>query len=303
MRFAWNGQPAHFEFSNLTLAPRGSWSLGVNLGGHDFRVELSRLPDVAWISPSLAGIDIHELPAELACALIESSLDEIFDALAKSGVDVRITSIAPFSHRDAPEEVIVWQVVRGGEQGWLRGYLAGDDAALEHLASLLQAVPVIQAEEDTRLPVPARILAGRTRIPLSEWQALECHDVLLADLAGFLRERRCLLWAGGRALAGGLLDGSTFTVQQLNRPEPTTMADSADSIPINDLEIELTFVVGQTTLTLGELRSLAPGFVVDLPTPLGEGVTIFANGKAVGTGELIEVGDHLGVRVTNFSAA
>lgn len=304
MRFQWNGQTAEFSFSNLMAAPRGSWALDVVLGGHDLRVDLCRLPDVAWISPSLAGVKIQELPSELACALIESCLGEIFDALGKSGVDVRITSVAPFSHRTAPEEAIEWQVRRGGEEGWMRGHVAGEDTALEHLAALMQKVPIAEELRDEKLPSPVRLLAGRTRVTLADWQNLEPHDVLLADLAAFTCGRQCQLWSGGHVVAEGLLDGRAFTVQKLNRPEPTAMAAaSAPTTPLNDLEIDVTFVVGQTTLTLGELRSLSPGFVVDLPTPLGEGVTIFANGKNVGTGEVIEVGDHLGVRITSLSAS
>ena len=56
------------------------------------------------------------------------------------------------------------------------------------------------------------------------------------------------------------------------------------------------------TLTVGELRSLAPGFTFDLGSPAGADLTICANGKPIGKGQLIEVGEHLGVRVTEFSA-
>lgn len=304
MRFQWNGQAAEFSFSSLKAAPRGSWALDVALGGHDLRVELCRLPDVAWISPALAGIKIQELPSELACALIESCLGEIFDALSKSGIDVRITSVAPFSHRNAPEEAIEWQVRRGNEEGWMRGHVAGGDTALEHLATLMQRVPIASETRDETLPAPVRLLAGRTRVTLTDWQGLEPHDVLLADLASFAPGGQCQLWSGGRTLAEGILDGRAFTVQKLTSSHPAPMAAAAaPTTPLNDLEIDVTFVVGQTTLTLGELRSLAPGFVVDLPTPLGDGVTIFANGKNVGAGEVIEVGDHLGVRITSLSAS
>ena len=81
------------------------------------------------------------------------------------------------------------------------------------------------------------------------------------------------------------------------------MAEDATAASINDLEIELTFVVGQTTLTVGELRNLAVGFTFELPTPVGQDLIILANGKNIGKGELIEVGGHLGVRVTEFIAS
>ena len=302
LRFQWNGQAAEFSFSLLNAAPRGSWTLGLLLGGHEMQVELARLPDVAWVSPTLAGIDIHELPPELACALIESCLGEVFQALSKSGIDVSITSVAPFSHRSAPDEVIEWQVQRGGESGWMRGYVTGGDAALAHMANLVQSAPIVETPVDETLPMPVRVIAGQLRVPISTLQSLEVHDVLLAELGDHIKLHQSQLWSGGRAVATGTLEGRTFTVKQLNRPDPTTMADTATTTPVNDLEIDLTFVVGQSTLPLGEVRSLAPGFVFELPALIGEGVTIFANGKPIGTGELIEVGNRTGVRVTNFSA-
>ncbi len=303
LRFQWNGQPAEFAFSNLRAAPRGSWSLGLQLGGHEVKLEMSRLPDVAWVSPSLAGIDLQGLPPELACGLLESCLGEIFDALGKNGVDVRIVSVKPFSHRKAPEEIIEWSLNRGTETGWMRGYVAGDDAALEHLAALMQRAPVTPVVKDEKLPMPAGVVAGHMTLPLAELEQVGLHDVLLVDVGGYMKSHECLLWAGGRALGRGILDKRTFTLKQLNPAGAKTMGDAANATPVNELEIQMTFVVGESTLTVGELRTLAPGFVMELPGAAGDGVTICANGRAIGKGELIEVGDRVGVRVTEFSVS
>ena len=76
---------------------------------------------------------------------------------------------------------------------------------------------------------------------------------------------------------------------------------NATNPAVNDLEVELTFVVGQTQLTVGQLRELAPGFVFELSGGADD-ISICANGKPIGRGELLEVGDKIGVRVTSFSA-
>ena len=73
------------------------------------------------------------------------------------------------------------------------------------------------------------------------------------------------------------------------------------TLPVDELEIQLSFLVGQTSLSLRELRSLAPGAVFELPTAVGQAVTICANGRAIGKGELLELGEHVGVRVTEFT--
>lgn len=233
------------------------------------------------------------LPSELACALIEAGFGEILEALTKTGIDARITSVQPFSSSDIPKENIEWCLDHGSEKGWMRGSVSGDDKALNHLANLVQRVPAAASGEDTALPVPVQIVAGVMLISLAELQQVEVHDVLLADLTPFAKGQLCELRSGRQSLGRGSFADHIFTLQQ-----PIAMATTA---PVNDIELELTFVVGQTTLTVGELRSLAPGFVFELGA-LDEGVTICASGKVIGKGELLEVGDRVGVRVTAFNS-
>lgn len=304
MSFDWNGQRAHFGFSNTTGSPRGGWSLGIVMGGHHLSVEISRLPDLTWIDPTLAGVDVQALPSELACGLVEAGFGEIFTALCGLGIDVKITSVEPFSFRDAAEEIIGWQVDRGGQSGWIHGHVSGNDAALSHLASLVSKAPVQEGAGMLEIPVPVHLVAGMMTLPLADWQALQTHDVLLAGgLREFRLTRACTLRAAGRSLAMGALKDKSFTLQNLIPTPATIMGDPANPASVNDIDIELTFVAGQTTLTVAELRGLAPGYTFELPALAGDGLTICANGRPVGKGDLIEVGDHLGVRVTDFSAS
>ncbi|MES2596706.1 MAG: type III secretion system cytoplasmic ring protein SctQ [Verrucomicrobiota bacterium] len=300
LRFEWNGQPAQFSFTNLLTHPRGSWTLGLNLGGHALTMEISRLPELAWISPTLVGIDLQGLPSELACGLMEACFGDLFAALSKGGIDVSITSVQPFSHRHAPEEVIEWNINRGSEISWMHGSVHGDDAALAHLASLMERAPVT-AQDDASLPVLVQLSAASMMLKLSELRSVEVHDVLFAELMDYRAAKECAFYLGGRRAGIGTLEAKVFSLKQLITAPAQTMAN-ANSASVNDIEIELTFVVGQTTLTVAELRSLAPGFTFDLGSPAGADLTICANGKSIGKGQLIEVGEHLGVRVTEFSA-
>ena len=64
------------------------------------------------------------------------------------------------------------------------------------------------------------------------------------------------------------------------------------------VELPLQFEVGTATMTLDELRSLQPGFVFMLAGSSEAPVTIRVNGVAIGRGELVRAGDHIGVRLT-----
>lgn len=300
--FEWNGQAAEFSFTNIHTGTRGRWTLGVSLGGHCLKVEVNRLPELAWISPTLAGIDILDLPDELACGLLEACFSEIFAAISKAGVDIAITSVQPHKHRDAPDEIIEWHVNRGSETVWMQGSVAGDVAALACLASLLERVPVVTSRDDTLLPVVVSIVAASMRLKIHELRALELHDVLFADLIDFKTSSACALYASSHQLGIGTLDGRVFSFKKTTTIPAPAMADSA-LVPLNDIDVELTFVVGQVTLTVGDLRNVAPGFTFELPITTGSDLLVLANGKLFGRGQLIDVGEHLGVRLTELSAS
>ncbi|TJV03500.1 MAG: hypothetical protein E5Y18_27345, partial [Mesorhizobium sp.] len=51
---------------------------------------------------------------------------------------------------------------------------------------------------------------------------------------------------------------------------------------------------------LGEVRQLAPGAIVPLANVTKETVDIIANGKRVGRGEIVRIGESLGVRIARM---
>jgi len=303
--FQWNARPVELRFSATSATACGSWTLGLELDGHPLHLVLSRLPDIAWVSPTLAGIDLQDLPEELACGLIESCFGEIIVALAKQGVAIRMKFVTPFSARESAEECLEWTLDRGEEKGWMHGHLMGDDAALNHLASLMQKVPpqaYLPAED---LPIQVHLVACELRLPLAELRRLSLHDVLLSDGKAFLKQRLCQVQAGSRVLGEATIGDHACTLTHLN-PASIAMEETHLSQPIHDfddLEIHLTFSVGSVNSTVGALRGMVPGYVFELPSLAGDGVSILANGKVIGKGEWIEVGERTGIRVTELYSA
>ncbi len=80
---------------------------------------------------------------------------------------------------------------------------------------------------------------------------------------------------------------------------PTEMKETEEPLAISmeDLPIHLTVEVGRVKMTAGALMDLAPGNLLDLNVSPSQGVDLVVNGKKVGRGELIRMGDVLGVRV------
>jgi flagellar motor switch/type III secretory pathway protein FliN len=68
------------------------------------------------------------------------------------------------------------------------------------------------------------------------------------------------------------------------------------------LKVRVEFSAGEVEMTAGEVEHLAPGVVI--PTNLREQdfLDIRVNGKSIGSGELVQAGDRLAVRVTRLHA-
>ena len=70
---------------------------------------------------------------------------------------------------------------------------------------------------------------------------------------------------------------------------------------LDDLPVRLVFELGRVELSLGELQRLAPGALVPLGRPLEEPLDIMANGRRLGRGTLVQIGDSLGVRIVSLA--
>lgn len=165
------------------------------------------------------------------------------------------------------------------------------------------------------------VLALRLAGPLlahDAWRALRAGDVIVLGVRTQQLSRVAAVPKYGgsswqmRALdRGWRCDGVAPQDSRLN--EEVDMNEARNPAPAEDegggeavvraLPVRLDFELGQVELTLGEIAALQPGYVFDLPSQLeGANVTIRANGRAVGRGEMVAVGDTLGVRLLGWTA-
>jgi type III secretion protein Q len=68
------------------------------------------------------------------------------------------------------------------------------------------------------------------------------------------------------------------------------------------IKVRVVFQAGQIEMKAGEVQDLAPGVVIPVERGPAEVIDIVANGRRIGVGELVKVGDKLAVRVTRLSS-
>ncbi|MBI1247939.1 hypothetical protein GC197_08885 [bacterium] len=72
---------------------------------------------------------------------------------------------------------------------------------------------------------------------------------------------------------------------------------------LDQLEVTVRFQVGTAKATLGQLKTIQPGFIFETQNPISQPVIIEINGMPCGRGELVQIGENLGVRVQEYTGS
>lgn len=231
---------------------------------------------------------------------------------------------------DAGMEPCVWlgfEAVQSQPERIGRGRIGLSAARLQALADALQRSPdlPIDIQPWLLLKFGFRLTLAPIELPLSTLRSLREGDVLvvghrLAVLDGLVAAiddgpRFAVSTEGGRyridralpslPVATFLSPGSAAkeadAMNDDSEAKPTETPPAAEGPALDALPVRLEFELGQLSVALGELAALQPGYIFTLPQPVeGSNVTIRANGTVVGRGELVAVGETLGVRLLAF---
>jgi type III secretion protein Q len=167
-------------------------------------------------------------------------------------------------------------------------------------------------------PVPLRLELGRTRLDLASLSHIAPGDIVAVDE---WRPRGpaigVQLYAGRRGELQWPAEVRQARLTVLPPTEPLTPSPPAaapavparrtdgDALPIEQLdklEVLLHFDLGGLALSLQALEQVAAGHVLELPQPLNQcELSILCEQRVLGKGQLVAVGERLGVRVTEFA--
>jgi flagellar motor switch protein FliN/FliY len=71
---------------------------------------------------------------------------------------------------------------------------------------------------------------------------------------------------------------------------------------LRDVEVEITLEIGRRRLRIADVLKLSTGQTLELSKAAGEPLDIFVNGRLLGRGEAVVMGDRYGVRITEIVA-
>ncbi|MCE9830585.1 type III secretion system cytoplasmic ring protein SctQ [Vibrio diabolicus] len=258
------------------------------IGGQTIQVDFCRAQLQKWLESTLNATAFESLPNSLQLALLSSQIEphsEAFKALF--GQLPILSQLQPLESSQVQEHTLMLTLNK--PNGSLCLWVS------EGTNVLLDALPNSASLKVRHLALPVWLSLGKTHLMLSEFNSLELGDVIFFDDC-YIAQQQAIFQVSNQNLWRCQLDDQILHIIE----KETNMNDLNTSEMLTDhqqLPVELTFDIGHQTITLEQLNQLQPGYVFELNQPVSKPVTLRANGKIVGECELVNVNEHLGVRV------
>ncbi|NRB25644.1 MAG: type III secretion system cytoplasmic ring protein SctQ [Shewanella sp.] len=161
---------------------------------------------------------------------------------------------------------------------------------------IFSALPVAESIIGPSIPLPLALRIGHTSLSLNQAQSLENGDIIFFDSNHLTDDQAVLIIANKPIWRCGLIDNRvTITAPETEKLMPSEATD-IQSLPIN-----ISFEIGEQTVTVAELSQLQENFVFELDNTADQAVKLKANGRVLATGELVKINEHLGVRITQLT--
>ncbi|MET0357591.1 MAG: FliM/FliN family flagellar motor switch protein [Cellvibrio sp.] len=185
---------------------------------------------------------------------------------------------------------------------------------LKWLSDQLPFAKVKKTDLAGSLDIQTRLHLGTTLLPLQEIKQLGIGDLLWIQNAHHTKRGLQLSfdvtadnantrfqahWRHTKlTIARHIADGASILTENQNYfAERSTM-----QIEIEQLELPITFDLGELSFPISDIELLAPDYVFELPTEAADAiVNLRVHGKLIAQGNLVTVGRRLAVRLTQVS--
>lgn len=320
------------------LATRAGMQLHVRCGGNDFELQIIDPGVVADLGPALMA----SVPEGLRRAVVMHALQPLWKVIEKRlGSGLELLSLNGSVPACSPDQALGLRLTRSGTNceppahtalllralrpiGWLRLARAGAEDGL------------IESPVALDVPVEVSLQCEPVSVTVQELAGMEAGDVLLLDArADALRSLPVRLLLGGKPLShttalqsGRRLEIKSAPAANTSHAEPgrppfrrhdmnasdndsapdsnggVSETPSAGSPGIDGVMVDIELELGRLSLPLSVLRALAVGQVFETVQPIeGNGVVLWCGGQRLGLGQLVAIGDRLGVRIAALQPA
>lgn len=270
----------------------------------------------------------YPVPAALQAAAFECAAENWLKQIEEIGsIKLQIRGLTENASLADTRPLVSFGIAAPG-QPLQTAHLAGVDGPLDLPAFLPK--PPQRDVDDLALRFPLDV--GHSDLSLTDLRALAPGDILLVRSPELIAQSMASISLTRGTGITVAIDGSRLTIIKYGRTMATDPNDgnmaptdtksdgaiaSADDHAggqsggpatdpllqpetIEDIPLRLAFDLGEIELTIGELRRLVEGQSFDLATLPERAVRVRLNGRQIGTGEIVEIGNRIGVRINEL---
>ncbi|MEB4589421.1 type III secretion system cytoplasmic ring protein SctQ [Candidatus Thiothrix sp. Deng01] len=300
----------HFQLQpgDLSIQHACPVSLTLEIGNTTAGLWLSGWPMEEQIRQFVPHGLLRELPENLAISIIENALTPLLQEAEKAlelKISIQSTSAEPHSPLYAmPLGFRMQTVLQKNNAPIFTGFglLLLDPQLYPYLQERLGHWPSETNLDWDEHHTPLRLEISRIIFSMQEVNQLEPSDLILLEETRFVEDGLLRL----------RLDSGYYCEATLNRTQQSNLTVNSEWMPmsnneqkqniehISQIPVQLSFDLGEKTLSFNEVRQLHPGYILELGKSLPEIVQIRSQHRLIGTGELVEINGRVGVRILNL---
>ena len=184
-----------------------------------------------------------------------------------------------------------------------------DRALADHLDALMRDGTASPLGRLAALRVPMRLALFERPLGPRALHGLTPGDVVLAGAARRAGSRWRVTLKFGLGITMQATADLDLDASRAHLAAPPRLVDEAAAAPLavppaeglEHLQVPVSFEIDSARIALGELASLGEGAVIELDVPLPEAtVRLVCHGQTLGLGQLVAIGDQLGVRIVRM---
>lgn len=285
-------------------------SMTLGIGDSPAGLWLSSWPMIDSIREFIPEGMLARLPENLGIAIAENALESLVTVAEHAiGNKLKIQSLSAEQNSKVYTLPLGFEIYEtnknlpeNDQTQQITGLLVVEERLYPLLQERLRFWPSDMNDEWEALDTSVRLEIDQISLPIQDVNNLQPADILLLEQTQFHKNGSLKLRFHNHLYCEAQLtdkDKPAFTIQSewntMPEEKPNTATDQINQIPV-----QLSFDLGQKTMSFSEARQLRPGYVVDLPGSLPEVVQIRAHNKVIGSGELVEINGRIGVRILNL---
>lgn len=293
MQFEMAGELFKLHFPTCTGGTAAALGLKLEIAGRELIINVDRTPFLSDVEARLGAFQLSELDPALRMVAVEAAMADLLEGFRIwSGYEALLENVT-FEAMPVPADFLNVTVIAQSASGSrVNGTLGIQAEHLPWLIQLLQDGAPADTDSWHHLSLPADVCLGSMGLTESECILLEAGDILLPEMLNLPQDGVHLIVRGGPRLLGKMSDNQ-FVVEQVMYEEGMDQA----TMETDQMELDVRFELGEKRLTLGELKTVQAGTVIELDGPDASAIVVRASGQVIGKGELVQVGEHLGVRM------